>query len=112
VWATWCGPCKAQIPFLKEVEEVYKDNKDIVFMGISLDRAKDREKWIDFIKKENLQGVQLIDEGWKDFAKKYQINTIPRFLLIDKQGKWIEVRCPRPESKENLKKYLDKALQQ
>jgi thiol-disulfide isomerase/thioredoxin len=112
VWATWCGPCKAQIPFLKEVEEEYKDNKGIVFMGISLDRAKDREKWIDFIKKENLQGVQLIDEGWKDFAKKYQINAIPRFLLIDKQGKWIEIRCPRPESKENLKKYLDKALQQ
>ena len=30
--------------------------------------------------------------------------------LNDKQGRWIEIRCPRPESKENLKKYLDKAL--
>jgi hypothetical protein len=38
--------------------------------------------------------------------------AIPRFLLVSKEGKWIEVRCPRPEAKEDLKKYLDKALQE
>lgn len=110
VWATWCGPCKEQIPFLKEVEEEYKDNTDLVFMGISIDRVNDREKWLKMIRKENLHGVQLLDDMGKAFAKPYEINAIPRFLLIDKQGRWIEIRCPRPESKENLKKYLDKAL--
>jgi thiol-disulfide isomerase/thioredoxin len=112
VWATWCGPCKAQIPFLKEIEEEYKDNKDIVFVGISLDNSKSRQKWIDFVAKEKLAGAQMIDEDWSQFAKKYGITAIPRFMLIDKQGKWIEVRCPLPESKEQLKKYLDRALQQ
>ena len=64
----------------------------------------------DYIKKENLGGAQLIDENWEHFAKKYQINAIPRFMLIDRQGKWIEIRCPRPSDKEALKAYLDKAL--
>ena len=112
VWATWCGPCREQFPFLKEVEEEYKDNNDIVFLGISIDRARDRQKWINTIKKENLPPLQLFDDMGKFFAKKYEINAIPRFLLISKEGKWIEVRLPRPEAKEDLKKYLDKALQE
>ena len=112
VWATWCGPCREQFPFLKEVEEEYKDNSDIVFMGISIDRGKDRQKWLNMMKKENLHGVQLLDDTGKFFANKYEINAIPRFLLISKEGKWIEVRLPRPEAKEDLKKYLDKALQE
>jgi len=112
VWATWCGPCREQFPFLKVVEEEYKDNSDIVFMGISIDRLRDREKWLKMMKKENLHGVQLLDDTGKFFAKKYEINAIPRFLLISKEGKWIEVRLPRPEAKEELKNYLDKALQE
>jgi len=112
VWATWCGPCREQFPFLKEIEEEYKDNNDIVFMGKSIDRATDRKKWLNAMKKENLHGVQLLDDMGKFFAHKYDIHAVPRFLLISKEGKWIEVRCPRPEAKEDLKKYLDKALQE
>ena len=112
VWATWCGPCREQFPFLKEVEEEYKNNNDIVFLGISIDRDRDRQKWINTIKKENLPPLQLFDDMGKYFARKYEINAIPRFLLVSKDGKWIEVRCPRPEAKDDLKKYLDKALQE
>jgi thiol-disulfide isomerase/thioredoxin len=112
VWATWCGPCREQFPFLKEIEEEYKDNNDIIFMGITIDRARDRQKWINTIKKENLPPLQLFDDMGKSFARKYEIVGIPRFLLVSKDGKWIEVRCPRPEAKEELKKYLDKALQE
>lgn len=112
VWATWCGPCREQFPFLKELEEEYKDNNEIVFLGITIDRARDRQKWINTIKKENLPPLQLFDDMGKSFARKYEIVGIPRFLLVSKDGKWIEVRCPRPEAKEDLKKYLDKALQE
>jgi len=112
VWATWCGPCKEQIPYLKEIEEEYRNNPGIVFMGISIDRARDRQKWLNMIHTENLPGIQLFDDIGKSFASKYEISGIPRFLLIGKDGKWIEVRCPRPQSKEDLKKYLDQALEE
>lgn len=111
VWATWCGPCRGQFPFLKEVEEEYKDNMDIVFVGISTDAITNKQKWLKTIKKEKLEGIQLIDDSGKSFGRKYNILSIPRFLLIDKQGNWIEIRCPLPEAKQELKRYLDKALQ-
>ena len=62
------------------------------------------------IRKENLGGIQLLDDFGKAFGRKYQVTAIPRFMLIDKQGRWIEIRCPLPEAKQRLKKYLDKAL--
>lgn len=111
VWATWCGPCKAQMPFLKEVEEHYKGNENVVFVGISLDAEKDKQKWMDMVTDKKLEGVQLLDAGWKAFAKKYKITAIPRFLLIDKKGNWSEIRCPMPENKEKLIKYIDRELQ-
>lgn len=110
VWATWCGPCKAQMPFLKEVEEHYKGNDNVVFVGISLDAEKDREKWLTMIKDKELEGVQLLDDVGKSFGRKYKAVSIPRFFLIDKQGKWAEVRCPLPENKDKLKKYIDREL--
>ncbi|HEX6169064.1 MAG TPA: TlpA disulfide reductase family protein, partial [Chitinophagaceae bacterium] len=112
VWATWCGPCREQFPYLKEIEDEYKDNENIVFLGISLDKVKDKQKWLKAIQKENLPGIQLLDDFGKSFGQKYDITAIPRFLLIDKQGKWIEIRCPKPEAKEELKRYLDKALEE
>jgi len=112
VWATWCGPCRGQFPYLKAIEEEYRDNKDVVFVGISTDKIKDKQKWLKTIQKENLVGVQLLDDFGKAFGRKYQIMSIPRFLLINKQGNWIEIRCPLPEAKEELKRYIDKALQE
>ena len=112
IWASWCGPCKKEFPFLKELEEEYHDNKELVFVGISIDRLEDKQKWLQAIRKEKLAGVQLLDDAGQSFAHKYGVSSIPRFMLIDKEGKWIEVRCPRPSAKEELKRYLDNALGQ
>ena len=52
VWATWCGPCRGEIPHLKKLEEEMH-GKDVVFLGVSVDEVKDKQKWLDFIEKED-----------------------------------------------------------
>jgi thiol-disulfide isomerase/thioredoxin len=110
VWATWCGPCKAEFPYLKEIEEEYRDNENMVFVGISTDKIEKKDSWLSLIRKEKLAGVQLLDDIGKGFARKYGIASIPRFLLINKQGRWKEIRCPRPSDAKNLKRYLNEEL--
>jgi thiol-disulfide isomerase/thioredoxin len=97
VWATWCGPCRAEIPFLKKVEEKFH-GKNIAFVSISVDVAKDQEKWKTFVKEKNLGGIQLFaDKDWNsDFIKAFGINSIPRFILIDPNGTVIAADELRP----------------
>jgi thiol-disulfide isomerase/thioredoxin len=97
VWATWCGPCKAEIPSLKKMEELYHE-ANIVFVSISVDTKKDYEKWRAFVTEKELGGVQLVaDKDWSsDFVKAYMINGIPRFILIDPAGNVVQANAPRP----------------
>ncbi|MFV0482569.1 MAG: TlpA family protein disulfide reductase [Bacteroidales bacterium] len=109
VWATWCGPCKKEIPHLKKLEEKYH-GKDVAFVSVSVDDEKDKQKWADFVKKEGLTGFQLFAGGFKsDIAQNYKINAIPRFMVVDKDGLLVSSNSPRPSQPE-LKTLIDKLL--
>jgi thiol-disulfide isomerase/thioredoxin len=110
VWATWCGPCRAEIPFLKKTEEKY-EGKNIAFVSISVDVLKDQDKWRKFVTEKQLGGVQLFaDKDWNsDFMKSYSINSIPRFILIDPIGKIVSADAARPSSPK-LAEQLDALL--
>lgn len=108
VWATWCGPCKAEIPYLKQLEEEMKGT-DVVFIGVSVDKAEDKQKWIDFVKKENLPGIQIHSADWGVMKTGYNIQSIPRFMLFDREGNFISDSAPRPSSPQ-LKKILENEL--
>ncbi|MGJ1246402.1 MULTISPECIES: TlpA family protein disulfide reductase [Sphingobacterium] len=110
IWATWCAPCKAEIPYLQKIEKLYH-NKKISFVSISVDRMKDYEKWSTYVKSNNLGGTQLIaDKDFNsDFIKDYNISAIPRFILIAPNGTIVSGNAKRPSDPE-LKKQLDKIL--
>ena len=110
VWATWCGPCIAEIPHLKKVEAKYH-GKNIEFVSISVDTEKDYEKWKKMVVAKELGGIQLFaDKNWtSDFIKAYGINAIPRFILIGPDGKVIKADAARPSSA-SLTELLDSLL--
>ncbi|KAA5825736.1 AhpC/TSA family protein [Algibacter amylolyticus] len=106
LWATWCGPCKAEIPALKRVEKAYH-GKNIAFVSISLDSPNAYDKWKAMVKEKELTGVQLYAKGDQKFARDFKVSTIPRFILIDPNGIVVNDNAPRPSSKQ-LTKIFDR----
>jgi thiol-disulfide isomerase/thioredoxin len=109
-WATWCGPCVKEIPSLKKTEEYYR-GKNIQFVSISYDKAADHDKWKSYVIDNELTGIQLIaDEAMRTlYNKTFNIDLIPRFLLLDPDGNIVSGNAPRPSSPK-LRELLDKTL--
>jgi len=119
IWATWCGPCKAEIPALKQMEKDYK-GKNIAFVSISVDEGRGypnnsleaaKKGWKQMIKDKEMGGIQLFaDNAWNsDFIKAFKVRSIPRFIIIDKNGIVVDADAPRPSSAK-IRTELDKLL--
>lgn len=107
VWATWCGPCKAEAPHWKRLAEEYKDRTDIIFLGVSVDKEEDYDKWATAVKSGDLAGIQIFagkDSGMINRA--YEVTGIPRFIVVDKEGKINLYKAPRPSS-DQIRGLLD-----
>jgi len=84
-WASWCGPCKKEIPNIKKIYEQY-NSKGFEVISISID--KDAAAWKAAVKQFELKWPNVIDEGGK-IADPYQVKLIPQTFLIDNTGKII-----------------------
>ena len=84
-WASWCGPCKPQIPFLKAASEKFRD-KNLVVVGVSLDSKK--ESWLKAIEKHGLNWINASNlKGWSEpVARAYGASAIPFNVLIGPDG--------------------------
>ena len=113
VWATWCGPCKAEFPASKVLMDSFKDSKDVEFVFIAIDDKN--EDWKEFVlnNEEMLQSNSWIQpENWKngDIKDKYQFIGIPKYIVIDENGDIIDADAPRPSSGEEIKNIIQKAI--
>ena len=110
VWNTGCKPCIAEMPYLKQLEQDLH-GQDIVFLSVSCDY--DLAMWKRFLQKRNMSGEQLIMTGKRDtFFDKIGKGGVPRFVILDKEGKMLDYNsCKRP-SNPILKIYLTELLNQ
>ena len=106
-WASWCGPCRGEIPHLRHVYDAYGKGKDAFNMiSVSID---DKEKdWRQALKEENMKWTQLCDlKGWKgEVINKYKIQGVPFCLILDKEGRIIDHGVRGSELDVLLIKYL------
>lgn len=91
VWATWCGPCCAEIPYVEKLVEHFKNDDRIRFVSISIDT--DKKAWLDKLSKDKPQWAQFLNT---EFTDMYGITGIPCFIMIDRDGKIITTNAPRP----------------
>lgn len=108
-WATWCGPCVYETPYMAKLYEHYKKDKRIQLVSISLD--DNRKKWEKSLDQEKPGWLQFIcaDNFKSDLCRNYDIDGIPRFLMFDKKGNIISLNAPRP-SDERIIEWIDSNL--
>lgn len=113
LWATWCGPCKEQFAFKKDIDPFLKD-KGVDVLYVSVDRANAEQKWKEMIKFYNLEGYHLraSEALTKDIYKVFgngQSISIPRYAIC-KDGKLFVDKAKRPQDRDALFKQMESVL--
>ncbi|RLD15450.1 MAG: thiol-disulfide oxidoreductase [Caldiserica bacterium] len=107
-WATWCGPCRRSTPIIVSIYNEYH-KRGFVALGINLDRENDMDKVAQYVNENNMDYPILINAF--SVAEVYKVTGIPRFVLIDKQGRIvIEIEGLVPDLKAKLEQYIETLL--
>jgi len=110
-WASWCGPCRGQMKEgAPKLHAKFKDNKDVVFLYISIDSKVDA--WKKAIEDDRIEGVHLLSQAKKSsfdasVAKDYNITGIPLYMIIGRDGRIIDNNAPRPSEDITYDKIMD-----
>ena len=109
-WASWCGPCKGEMPSSQALREEYAA-KGVNFVYISLD--EDKDAWASANKNFALpdgHSFVLPNPSSSEIPTKFNISSIPRYILMDANGNVVDDNAPRPSETERIKETLDKML--
>jgi thiol-disulfide isomerase/thioredoxin len=111
-WASWCAPCRTQIPILRQIKEKFK-NDPVEFISMNLDENKD--DWQIAARSENMQNDRynfyVIDARKSALAKTFRIESLPRYILLDNNGKIVNAdfyKPVEPDFEKRLRAYIYK----
>lgn len=115
LWASWCSPCLAQFKYNKQLHDLLSTYKDVVIVYISIDEEKETETWKRQIKLHNLNGFHIrANKPLYEYISANVYNgksvSVPRYLILKKNGEILMSDLPRPSEFNKLKDALDKAL--
>jgi thiol-disulfide isomerase/thioredoxin len=107
-WASWCTPCLQQMPFSKAMEMHYAGRVDFVYLSFD----KSNNLWMVKNKKLRLEGESyILNDNFKSkFANRFDIGSIPRYLIFDSNGKLVTGNAPRPSKVTVFEKVIDDLL--
>jgi len=103
LWASWCGPCRHETPYLKKLVEKFNGDSSIAFVSIAVLDKKD--KWKQALADDRPHWLQLFDKNGS-VQSAYVANSIPKFILINREGKIVSFDAPVPSSGEEIEKLL------
>ena len=89
IWATWCKPCKVEMPYLAKAKEQFKD-KDFEVISVCVDRAEVKNAWLKTIEDLKTKWVHVFDLNGEGIVDLYGIQMFPTLILIDPEGKIVE----------------------
>jgi peroxiredoxin len=99
VWATWCSSCLKNMPKFMELIKDFKGNEDVVFFTVSTDSDDLKEKWLAAINKHKMGEMLNLTpdrEAIEQFEEKYFVGSVPRYIVIDKEGVIVSAFAPKP----------------
>ncbi|MCX6644783.1 MAG: TlpA disulfide reductase family protein [bacterium] len=88
-WATWCGPCRAEIPNLVEFANLHEG--EVRLIGISLDQPDNLQTVLDFMGENEIPYQIVYDEGNQDLSDQYYVTGIPALFIIGADGKLLNI---------------------
>ncbi|QIL42367.1 TlpA family protein disulfide reductase [Pedobacter sp. HDW13] len=105
-WAPWCGPCMGQMSSSHELKKEL-DGLDVVFLYLGVNCSE--ESWSKTIKENNITGEHylLSKDEFTLLSGRFQIGGIPRYMLVDKQGKIVDENAKLPSQKMELLKEIN-----
>ena len=111
IWATWCSSCLAKMPAFIELSKEFENNSNVKFLTVSIDRKSAKKQWLTTIKKRNMQGLTNLFpdcEVESPFESNYHISGVPRYMIIDQEGKIVTAYAPGPG--EDMRQIILKTL--
>lgn len=97
VWATWCCSCIENMPSFIELRDEFRDNANVIFLTVSIDRKNAHTKWLKALENNKmLDMLNLITDCTEQspFETEYCIPSVPRHFVINQQGKIVDVYAP------------------